>query len=135
MPVKKRKLMEAVVKKEMKKEIKEVMKDEKLKSKGRPTDNQQAKKVTASFSFGITPADIEATLNRYAARNEIGQDVAARLFITLSHNIVELTAEKDLEGDCSPESIAFKSETVKELLFEQLIDRIIGGLWVKVKVE
>ena len=133
MCAKRRNLVEKAIETEMDEEIRNVKREEKMKARGKAASVPT--KVSASFSFGVTTRDVDAILKRYVKRGELTQVLADRLYYALSGNIVELTASQELEGDSSAGNIKLKTEIVKEMIFEQLIDRILSGIWIKTRVE
>jgi polyhydroxyalkanoate synthesis regulator phasin len=133
MPAKRRKLVEAVLTDEMEKEIKETKRVEKLKAKGRLPEDQNTK-LQASFSFGLTKGSVEAILKRYVGRGEISKELSVKLLYSLCTSIVELTTEQDMKGDWSIENVRWKTEVIRELLFEKIIDIVAKDIWVKIRM-
>lgn len=126
---KKKKRIEQIIKIEMDGQINEAYEENKKKLK-----EKDITKLTVSFSFGITPQDIKAILNRYVSRRAIEASTAANLLISLCGNGIELLEDVDLKGDLSADNRKKKIIDAKKRILKRLgTEYFAKGLWVKVR--
>jgi hypothetical protein len=116
----------------MRKEIRSVKEEEKLKAKNiRPEDRN---KITATCSYGLSVNAVSSVINRSIKRGQIDATAGDLIRGTLIDSIQEVQVVINLNGDQSDAYLQKSIQKAKDKVFEKLRKNIESALGLTVKV-